>query len=49
MLFRSKKVNLKVEGEDTELDKMVVEKLSDPLIHVIRNAVIGRASCRERV
>ena len=34
-----KKVNLKVEGEDTELDKMVVEKLSDPLIHVIRNAV----------
>ncbi|MCK4833730.1 MAG: chemotaxis protein CheA, partial [Gammaproteobacteria bacterium] len=35
----SKKVNLKVEGEDTELDKMVVEKLSDPLIHIIRNAV----------
>ena len=35
----NKKVNLKVEGEDTELDKMVVEKLSDPLIHVIRNAV----------
>jgi len=34
-----KKVNLKVEGEDTELDKMVVEKLSDPLIHVIRNAI----------
>jgi len=30
---------LKVEGEDTELDKMVVEKLSDPLIHIIRNAV----------
>jgi len=35
----SKKVNLRVEGEDTELDKMVVEKLSDPLIHIIRNAI----------
>ena len=35
----NKKVNLKVEGEDTELDKMVVEKLSDPLVHIIRNAV----------
>lgn len=35
----NKKVNLKVEGEDTELDKMVVEKLSDPLIHIIRNAI----------
>ncbi len=34
-----KKVNLKFEGEDTELDKMVVEKLSDPLIHIIRNAI----------
>ncbi|MEN8173414.1 MAG: chemotaxis protein CheA, partial [Chloroflexota bacterium] len=36
---KNKKVNLRVEGEDTELDKMVVEKLSDPLIHIIRNAV----------
>ncbi|MCK4706806.1 MAG: chemotaxis protein CheA, partial [Gammaproteobacteria bacterium] len=35
----NKKVNLRVEGEDTELDKMVVEKLSDPLVHVIRNAI----------
>jgi len=36
---KAKIVNLKVEGEDTELDKMVVEKLSDPLIHIIRNAI----------
>ncbi len=35
----NKKVNLEVEGENTELDKMVVEKLSDPLIHIIRNAI----------
>jgi len=26
-------------GEETELDKTVVEKLADPLVHVIRNAV----------
>ena len=35
----SKKVNLVIKGEDTELDKMIVEELSDPLIHIIRNAV----------
>jgi len=34
-----KKVSLVVNGEDTELDKMIVEELSDPLIHIIRNAV----------
>ncbi|MDH5324636.1 MAG: Hpt domain-containing protein [Gammaproteobacteria bacterium] len=34
-----KKVNLVIRGEDTELDKMIVEELSDPLIHIIRNAV----------
>ena len=35
----NKKVNLVVKGEDTELDKMIVEELSDPLIHIIRNAI----------
>ncbi|MCK5336457.1 MAG: hypothetical protein KAQ67_09845, partial [Gammaproteobacteria bacterium] len=45
-----KNVNLKVEGEDTELDKMVVENLSDPLIHIIRNAIDhGLESAEERV
>jgi two-component system chemotaxis sensor kinase CheA len=34
-----KKVELVVRGEDTELDKMVIEEISDPLIHIIRNAV----------
>ncbi len=34
-----KKVNLEVRGEDTELDKMIIEEISDPLIHLIRNAV----------
>lgn len=28
-----------VEGEETELDKTVVEKLTDPLVHMLRNSV----------
>jgi len=35
----SKKVNLVVEGEDTELDKSVIEDLLDPLMHSVRNAL----------
>lgn len=34
-----KKVNYEVEGEETELDKNVIQELSDPLMHMIRNAV----------
>lgn len=34
-----KKVNLQLIGEDTEIDKMVVESLGDPLVHIIRNAI----------
>ncbi len=35
----NKKVDLKISGGDTELDKTVVEKISDPLMHLIRNAL----------
>ena len=35
----NKKVLLQIEGEDTELDKSVIEDLLDPLIHCVRNAV----------
>jgi chemotaxis protein histidine kinase CheA len=35
----NKHVELDIRGEDTELDKMVIEEISDPLIHIIRNAV----------
>lgn len=35
----NKKVELILKGEETELDRMIVEELSDPLIHVIRNAI----------
>lgn len=34
-----KKVHLVTEGEDTELDKTILESLGDPLVHLIRNAV----------
>ncbi|TQS72853.1 chemotaxis protein CheA [Rhodobacteraceae bacterium] len=34
-----KEVRLKVEGETTEVDKTVIERLSDPLTHMIRNSV----------
>ena len=34
-----KKVQLEIRGEDTELDKMIIEELSDPIIHMIRNAI----------
>ncbi|MBF0479447.1 MAG: chemotaxis protein CheA [Candidatus Omnitrophica bacterium] len=35
----NKNVDLKVEGEDTELDKKIVDCLADPLTHMIRNAM----------
>jgi two-component system chemotaxis sensor kinase CheA len=34
-----KKIDLKIVGGDTELDKTVVEKISDPLMHLIRNSL----------
>jgi two-component system chemotaxis sensor kinase CheA len=34
-----KRVRLVTEGEGTEVDKTVVEKLSDPITHMIRNAI----------
>ncbi len=39
-----------VMGEDTELDKTVIEEVSDPMMHLIRNAVShGIESSKERV
>lgn len=34
-----RKVNLVIEGEDTELDKAVTEDLLDPIMHCVRNSV----------
>jgi two-component system chemotaxis sensor kinase CheA len=33
-----KEVRLEIRGGDTELDKLIVEELADPLMHVVRNA-----------
>ncbi len=35
----AKEVNLVVTGAETEIDKLIVEELSDPLMHMIRNAI----------
>ncbi len=34
-----KEVELVLEGEDTELDRVMIDDLADPLIHLVRNAV----------
>ena len=33
-----KEIRLIVEGEETELDRTVIEEISDPLVHMVRNA-----------
>jgi two-component system chemotaxis sensor kinase CheA len=35
----NKRVQLKIEGEDTEIDRALVEKLNECLVHLIRNAI----------
>jgi two-component system chemotaxis sensor kinase CheA len=35
----NKNVELLIEGEDTELDKTIVDKLYDPLLHLVRNSM----------
>src|SRR5260370_38008996 len=35
----NKEIELVLRGEDTELDKMMIEELTDPLRHIIRNAL----------
>ena len=35
----NKKINLVIEGEETELDKSVIEDLLDPIMHSVRNSI----------
>ena len=45
-----KQVELRISGEQTELDKTVIEKIGDPLVHLIRNSLDhGLESIDERV
>ncbi|MBI5643119.1 MAG: chemotaxis protein CheA [Deltaproteobacteria bacterium] len=46
----NKEVELVISGEETELDKTVIEELGDPLVHLIRNALDhGMETPEERV
>ena len=36
---QGKKVELKLYGADTELDKLIIEDISDPVMHIVRNAI----------
>ncbi|HIJ81272.1 MAG TPA: chemotaxis protein CheA [Desulfuromonadales bacterium] len=44
---QGKKVELKFFGADTELDKLIVEDISDPMMHIIRNAIDHGIESRE--
>lgn len=45
-----KKVELNISGEHTELDKTVLERITDPLVHLVRNAIDhGIEQPRERL
>lgn len=35
----NKQIELEIEGSETELDRSMVEKLNDPLMHIVRNAM----------
>jgi two-component system chemotaxis sensor kinase CheA len=46
-----KRVRLEITGENTEVDKLLVERMLDPLLHLVRNAVshgIETAEAREK-
>jgi len=46
---RNKAVDLVIEGEETRIDKRAIEELSDPLLHLLRNAIDhGMESIEER-
>jgi two-component system, chemotaxis family, sensor kinase CheA len=45
-----KKIRLAVQGQETEIDKYLVERLKDPLLHLVRNAVChGVETPEERI
>jgi len=43
-----KEIDLQISGADTELDKSVVEKIADPLTHLVRNSLDHGIESRER-
>lgn len=48
--INNKRINLVIEGEETEIDKTIVEQISDPIVHIIRNAADhGIENSEERI
>jgi len=46
----NKRIELRIDGGDTEIDKLIVERMMDPLLHLVRNAIShGLESPAERV
>jgi two-component system chemotaxis sensor kinase CheA len=47
----NKKINFVTKGEDTELDRNIVDKIADPLVHMVRNSVDHgiEATAEERI
>ncbi len=46
----NKKIRLEIHGEDTKLDKTIIDALADPLVHIIRNSVDhGISTPQERI
>ena len=43
-----KKVSLEIHGENTELDKRMIDELGDPLVHLVRNAIDHGIESSER-
>ncbi len=43
-----KKINLSISGQDTEMDRNVIEEISDPLVHIIRNSIDHGIEAREQ-
>ncbi len=47
---KEKEIRLDISGEETELDKMVIEAIADPVVHIIRNAIDhGAETVSERI
>jgi two-component system chemotaxis sensor kinase CheA len=36
---KKKEINLDISGEDTEVDRSIIEEIGDPLVHMIRNSI----------
>jgi two-component system, chemotaxis family, sensor kinase CheA len=45
-----KRIEVHIEGQDTEIDKVIVDRMMDPLLHLVRNAIShGLESPQERL